>query len=144
MHKNNKYIIIALTLIIAINSYNSLTYASENDYDHPVGDKNLVSYEPILEVLQHILLGMEVNKSPIMRQIACQIGFQPYSKSALMSTLKVTEIELGKGLRNLKQLKLITVKGDIVQAADDYSADRLRRWSRDWCLNDQDCAGAQR
>ena len=99
--------------------------------------------EEILETLELIRVGLEVSKSPIMRQIACRVGYQPFSKDALMTALKVSEKELDKVLRKMRDMKLVRMRRGLVLPYGDYSAKLLRRWSNISCAGDDDCGVAK-
>ena len=99
--------------------------------------------EEVLETLEFIRIGLAVTKSPTMRQIACRVGFQPFSKDALLTALKVSEKELDKTLRKMRDMKLVRMRRGLVLSYGDYSAELLRRWSKVSCTGDDECGVAK-
>ena len=99
--------------------------------------------EETLEFLNLVNIGLEVNQSPIMRQIACRVGFQTFSKDALLQALKVSEAELDKALRKMRRMELVRVRQGMVLPFGDYSAKLMRRWANEWCSGDDDCGVAE-
>ncbi len=99
--------------------------------------------EEVLETLELIRVGLAVTNSPIMRQIACRVGYQPFSKDALLKALKVSEKELDKVLRKMRDMKLVRMRRGLVLPYGDYSAELLRRWSSISCVGDDECGVAK-
>ncbi len=105
--------------------------------------KRPLSEDELYEVLKLVWMGVQVNQSPIMRQIACRVADEPFSRKALLVALKVPLTDLDSALASLRQMKLITTKGGKIQPASKDAQVRLKRWSADWCLRDDECGVAR-
>ncbi len=103
--------------------------------------------QEILKWFDETTTEVELNLDPLLRQIVCKIGFQAFTAHALSTATGVGEERIWTAVRKLRDMGLVgfdVSHGQLrVIPANKKAGDKMRRWSHDWCVNDDACTVAR-
>ena len=87
--------------------------------------------------------GAEIRLDPVLRQIVCRVGFQPFTYAALQQAMGLREDEIKDAVDKLKLMAMVkTEMRDgvrLVVPFDKETAEVMRKWADDWCVGDDSC-----
>ena len=87
--------------------------------------------------------GAEIRLDPVLRQIVCRVGFQPFTLAALQKAMGLREDEIKDAVDKLKLMAMVkTEMRNGVRLVVPYSkevAEVMRKWADDWCVGDDTC-----
>lgn len=82
---------------------------------------------------------LQINADPVMRTIACRVGYQPFAIHSLWRATKIPETEILRAARRLESMGLVQFYGHVIAPADARAQARLHRFAEEWCSSDERC-----
>ena len=88
-----------------------------------------------------------INMDPVLRQIVCRVAYQPFTNANLAKAMSVSDTRIANAASKLQAMELIRVEGrgghNLFFPASKKAEAIMKRWSVDWCLNEEECGVAQ-